>query len=285
MVLTGADRERAGRRRYSIPVSELSKPKPNPEAEALPFLDIRDLVMTFQTRRGPLKALDATTLAQREGEFLSVVGPSGCGKSTLLLLIAGIFEATSGKIVIDGKKLNGPYKNGAVVFQQDNLLEWRTVIDNVMLPVEIRGLEKTVYKPQACQLLTDVGLEGFENSYPHQLSGGMRQRAAICRALICDLPLLLMDEPFGALDAISREEHQQMLQDIWLRSRRTLVFVTHDIREAVMLSDRVAVMTPRPGRIRDIVTIDLARPRRPKMMDTPEFNSYVAGLRTLLNYA
>ena len=264
---------------------ELSKPKPNPEAEALPFLDIRDLVMTFQTRRGPLKALDATTLAQREGEFLSVVGPSGCGKSTLLLLIAGIFEATSGRIVIDGKELDGPYKDGAVVFQQDNLLEWRTVIDNVMLPVEIRGLDKTTYKPQARRLLTDVGLEGFENSYPHQLSGGMRQRVALCRALICDLPLLLMDEPFGALDAISREEHQQMLQDIWLRSRRTLVFVTHDIREAVMLSDRVAVMTRRPGRIKDIVTIGLARPRTPEMTDTPEFNSYVAGLRALLDHA
>lgn len=263
---------------------EHSESRPTPEAEAPPFLDIRDIVMTFQTRRGPVKALDTTTLAQKEGEFLSVVGPSGCGKSTLLLLIAGIFEATSGRIVIDGKELDGPYKDGAVVFQQDNLLEWRTVIDNVMLPVEIRGLAKATFEPEARRLLAEVGLEGFENSYPHQLSGGMRQRAAICRALICDLPLLLMDEPFGALDAISREEHQQMLQGIWLRSRRTLVFVTHDIREAVMLSDRVAVMTPRPGRIRDIVTIGLARPRTPEMTDTPEFNGYVAGLRALLDH-
>ncbi len=264
-------------------VEEGSTGKPTAESAASQFLAVQDVEMSFETQSGRVNALGGVTLTEREGEFLSVVGPSGCGKSTLLLLIAGIFKATSGRIIVNGLELDGPYRDGAVVFQQDNLLEWRTVIENIMLPVEIRGLDEATYRPKALQLIADVGLKGFESSYPHQLSGGMRQRAAICRALIFDLPLLLMDEPFGALDAISREEHQQMLQELWLRSRRTLMFITHDIREAVLLSDRVAVMSARPGRIKKVVDIDLARPRTPKMTDTPEFISYVAELRAELD--
>jgi NitT/TauT family transport system ATP-binding protein len=181
--------------------------------------------------------------------------------------------------------VSGPYTDAAMVFQQDNLLEWRTVLANVVLPAEIRRLSSGAYQQRALDLLAFVGLRGFEQSYPHQLSGGMRQRAALCRALLCDLPLLLMDEPFGALDALTREDQQLMLQQIWLQHQKTVVFVTHDIREAVLLSDRVAVMSPRPGVIRDVVPIDLPRPRARELTETVEFNRYVGRLRRSLESA
>jgi len=247
------------------------------------FVDVQSLSVRFGRQSNAIQALENVSFSQSEHEFVSLLGPSGCGKSTLLFMIAGLLSPTSGNITIGGEKLNGPYHQAGIVFQQDNLLEWRTVLENVMLPVEVRKFDRRKLEARARELLAETGLAGFENSYPHQLSGGMRQRAAICRALVCDLPLLLLDEPFGALDAISREEHQLMLQDIWLRTRRTMIFVTHDIREAVLLSDRVAVMTPRPGRIRTVVEIGLPRPRTIEMADSAEFGAYVARLRKLLS--
>jgi NitT/TauT family transport system ATP-binding protein len=269
-------------------VSGMTDPERNAEpdgASGRPFIAISDLRMWFGTVQKPLLALDGVTLAVREQEFFSIVGPSGCGKSTLLLLIAGLLAPSAGELLIRGQQVNGPYTEAAMVFQQDNLLEWRTVLTNVVLPAEIRRLPRSTYHQRALELLAFVGLRGFEQSYPHQLSGGMRQRAALCRALLCDLPLLLMDEPFGALDALTREEQQVMLQRIWLQDQKTVVFVTHDIREAVLLSDRVAVMSPRPGVIRDVVPIELPRPRARELTETVEFNRYVGRLRRSLESA
>jgi len=231
---------------------------------------------------GSVVALDRIGLAIAEREFFSIVGPSGCGKSTLLLLTAGLLQPSAGTMAIEGVPVRGAYTNAGIAFQNHNLLEWRTVRRNVLLPLEIRGLKNDRFLARAAELLKLVGLEGFENHYPHQLSGGMRQRVALCRALVCDLPLLLMDEPFGALDALSREEHQLMLQDVWLRERKTVLFITHDVREAILLSDRVAVMSPRPGRILEIVDIDLPRPRRQDVSETPEFIAYVRRIRAML---
>ncbi len=246
------------------------------------FLDVQDLSVRFGRQGRAVQALDDVSFSQQEGEFVSLLGPSGCGKSTLLFMIAGLLAPTSGRVTIAGSRLDGPYQQAGIVFQQDNLLEWRTVLENVLLPVEVRKLDRQTFVVRARELLAETGLAGFEDVYPHQLSGGMRQRASICRALVCDLPLLLLDEPFGALDAISREEHQLMLQAIWMRTRRTMIFVTHDIREAVLLSDRVVVMTPRPGRIRTVVEIDLPRPRTIEIADSAEFGAYVSRLRKLL---
>jgi NitT/TauT family transport system ATP-binding protein len=238
--------------------------------------------MEYRSRAGGVLALDDVTFGVRRHEFLSIVGPSGCGKTTLLLLAAGLLMPSAGELRIDGRRLHGPFTDAAIVFQHDNLLEWRTVLDNVVLPAEIRRLERAPYRDRARELLALVGLAGFERSYPHQLSGGMRQRAALCRALVHDLPLLLMDEPFASLDALGREEHQHMLQRLWLAQRKTVLFVTHDIREAVMLSDRVAVMSPRPGRILDVLAIDLPRPRPPDVAESAEFNGLVRRVRRLL---
>ncbi len=251
----------------------------------LSFIAIKDLRMRFVSGQGSVLALDGISLDVQQREFFSVVGPSGCGKSTLLLLIAGLLVASDGGLLIDGRKLTGAYTDAAVVFQQDGLLEWRTIINNVVLPAEIRRLDRQTYRRRARELLAVAGLQGFEHHYPYQLSGGMRQRAALCRALICDLPLLLMDEPFGALDALTREEHQVMLQDLWLQHQKTVVFVTHDIREAILLSDRVAVMSPRPGTVQEIVPIALPRPRSREMTETVEFNRYVGRIRRALEKA
>jgi NitT/TauT family transport system ATP-binding protein len=239
--------------------------------------------MEYRSRAGGVLALDDVTFAVRRHEFLSIVGPSGCGKTTLLLLAAGLLTPSAGELRIDGRRLDGPYTDAAIVFQHDNLLEWRTVLDNVLLPAEIRRLDLAPYRHRARELLARVGLAGFERSYPHQLSGGMRQRTALCRALIHDLPLLLMDEPFAALDALGREEHQFMLQRLWLAQPKTVLFVTHDIREAVMLSDRVAVMSSRPGRILDVLGIDLPRPRAPEAAESADFNGLVRRVRRLLD--
>jgi NitT/TauT family transport system ATP-binding protein len=241
-----------------------------------------DVRMQFTSRQGSVLALGGASLEVQQQEFFSIVGPSGCGKSTLLLLIAGLLSPTSGNLLVGGQTLGGPFPQAAIVFQQDNLLEWRTIINNVTLPAEMRRLDMRVYRPRALQLLDAVGLRSFEHHYPHQLSGGMRQRAALCRALLCDLPLLLMDEPFGALDALTREEHQMMLQELWLQHRITVIFVTHDIREAIVLSDRVAVMSPRPGRVESVVSIALPRPRSRHLTETAEFNQYVGQIRRVL---
>lgn len=245
---------------------------------APPFIDIRDVHMEFRAA----VALDRVSLAIGEGEFFVIVGPSGCGKSTLLLLTAGLLQPSSGSLLVQGEQIRGAYTKAGIAFQNHNLLEWRTVLQNVELPLEIRGIRNDSFMARARELLQLVGLAGFENHYPHQLSGGMRQRAALCRALVGDLPLLLMDEPFGALDALSREEHQLLLQDLWLRERKTVLFITHDVREAILLADRVAVMSSRPGRIVEIVDINLARPRPQTVSETPDFIEYVRRIRAAL---
>lgn len=245
------------------------------------YLSIAGLAKLHPSPRGNVLALDGIELQVGQGEFVSILGPSGCGKSTLLKCIAGIQASTSGEIRLSGVLLEGPPRGLGVVFQRDILLDWRTIRANVMITAEFMGLDRAACEKEALRLLKLFGLAGFEHHYPWELSGGMRQRVAICRALVSDPKLLLMDEPFGALDAMTRDELNCELQRIWLQSKKTLVFVTHSIQEAVFLSDRVAVMSDKPGRIIEDITIDLPRPRPLAVRTTPEFNRYVAQLQTL----
>ena len=217
---------------------------------------------TYRTRRGELvPALDDITLEVGENEFVTLVGPSGCGKSTLLKLVAGLVPLTRGRIHIRDQVVHEPFPDVGFVFQQPVLLPWRSVLDNVLFSVEMLGLDPRQYRKPAGDLLELTGLAGFEHRYPRELSGGMQQRVAICRALLPDPSLLLMDEPFGALDAMTREEMSLELLRIWDERRKTILFVTHSIPEAILLADRVVVMTPRPGRIARVLTVDLPRPR------------------------
>jgi len=244
-----------------------------------PFVRIQNVDKSYVSRRRSLKAVDNVSLDIRPGEFVSIVGPSGCGKSTLMMMVSGLIPTTGGTIAIENKRITRPYIDVGVVFQRDALLEWRTVLANVLLQMDIRRLDRAKYKPVAIELLKRAGLDGFENYYPWELSGGMRQRVALCRALIGNPPLLLMDEPFGALDALTREQMNLDLQRIWLENRKTVLFITHSISEAVFLSDRVLVMSPRPGRIAADLRIDLPRPRRFSMREQPSFGRYVAQIR------
>ena len=235
----------------------------------------------FSSEAGDLLALDKVSLDVAPGEFVSVLGPSGCGKSTLLLALAGLQPHSSGRIAIGGRSVERPYTDLGIVFQEPFLLEWRTVIDNVMLQAEMRGLDTALFAARAEALLDRVGLARFKGHLPHQLSGGMRQRTAICRALLHDPPLLLMDEPFGALDALTRDDLNLELQDIWVRSPKTVVFVTHSIAEAVLLSDRVVIMSPHPGRIAEVMTIELPRPRGLNIRETAKFGAYARHIREI----
>jgi NitT/TauT family transport system ATP-binding protein len=220
---------------------------------------------------GSLQALAPMDLDVRDGEFISVVGPSGCGKSTLLRLIAGLTPASEGTLELDGKPVHGSVTELGIVFQQPVLLEWRTAIQNVLFQVEMRGKAPGPYRERALALLDQVGLREFADAYPHQLSGGMRQRVAIARSLLHDPSLLLMDEPFGALDALTRQQMRVDIEAMWMRRRMTVVFVTHSVDEAVLLADRVVVMSPRPGRVDQILTVDLPRPRGLVARRAPEF--------------
>ncbi|HZP78822.1 MAG TPA: ABC transporter ATP-binding protein, partial [Pseudolabrys sp.] len=249
-------------------------------AEAEPFVRVRGVDKVFATKgRAPLKAVDNVSFDIQSGQFISIVGPSGCGKSTLMMMVSGLTLPSSGDIVIDATKVTRPYTNLGIVFQRDALLEWRTVLDNVLLQVDIGRLDRKALEPKAIDLLARAGLAGFEKYYPWELSGGMRQRVAICRALLNDPALLLMDEPFGALDALTREQMNLDLQRIWLENRKTMLFVTHSIWEAIFLADRVIVMSPRPGRIATAIVIDLPRPRRLAVRETPAFGRYAAQVR------
>ena len=231
-------------------------------------------------RRGDIEthALDRIDLQVEIGEFLAVVGPSGCGKSTLLRLIAGLIPPSTGRITIDGRTVDGPETQLGIVFQKPVLLEWRTVLGNVLLQAEMRRLDAGAYLDRARRLLSAVGLEDFEDRYPHELSGGMQQRAAIVRALIHDPSLLLMDEPFGALDALTREQMRIDLEELWLSTQKTVIFITHSIDEAVLLADRVLVMSPRPGRIEKIIDVDLPRPRGLEGRALASFDEAVAAI-------
>jgi NitT/TauT family transport system ATP-binding protein len=212
-------------------------------------------------RFGTLQALAPVDLDIDDGEFVSIVGPSGCGKSTLLRLVAGLLPASEGFLELNGRQITGPVVELGIVFQQPVLLDWRTAIENVLFQVEMRGKSPRDYRQRALDLLRQVGLQDFANSYPYELSGGMRQRVAIARSLLHDPDLLLMDEPFGALDALTREQMRLDLETLWLRRKMTVVFVTHSVDEAVLLADRVVVMSPRPGRIDNIFDVDIPRPR------------------------
>jgi NitT/TauT family transport system ATP-binding protein len=241
---------------------------------------IEGLTKSFPTLAGTTTlALDDVSLAIGENEFVTIVGPSGCGKSTLLKLVAGVIPPTRGRITLGGRPRRGPTRDVGLVFQTPVLLPWRTVLDNVLFPIEMLRLPVRAHRAEAERLIELVGLGGFERSYPRELSGGMQQRVSICRALVYDPPVLLMDEPFGALDAMTREELGVQLLRVWQERRKTVVFVTHSIPEAVLLADRVVVMTPRPGRVVRIVDVTLPRPRTLDMEFSREFSEHAATVR------
>ncbi|MFI5408017.1 ABC transporter ATP-binding protein [Kaistia sp. UC242_56] len=242
------------------------------------YISVSGVSKTFHGRKGAVHALTDINLNVKPGEFVSVLGPSGCGKSTLMMLIAGLMSVSSGRITVGKKHIDAPNSDAGVVFQQDVLLEWRSALQNIMIQAEIRKSDLGEARERAKQLLKMVSLQGFEDSYPKELSGGMRQRVSICRALLHRPPLLLMDEPFGALDAMTRDQLQIDLLRLCADSGVTVLFITHSIAEAIFLSDRVVVMSPRPGRIEQIMEIDLPRPRRLAMREDPKFNQYTREL-------
>src|SRR5215467_12110829 len=241
---------------------------------------VSNLEKAYTSRDGQnIQALKDVTLDIAESEFVSIVGPSGCGKTTLLRILSGVLQGSAGDVHVAGERLSGPSREIGVVFQSPVLLPWRTVLQNILVPVEIQKRNESESRARARQLIEMAALSGFEDKYPSELSGGMQQRVGICRALIHDPSFLLMDEPFGALDAMTRESMNEELQRIWSRSGKTILFVTHSIPEAVYLADRVVVMTPRPGRIVDIIPVELPRPRSLGMQTTAEFGRFVAGIR------
>ena len=244
--------------------------------------------MVYATASGAVEALREISLGVSTGEFAALVGPSGCGKSTLLRIIAGLRPATSGAVVVAGQPVSHPIHEVGMVFQAPVLLKWRRVLDNVVLPAELAGLDPRQYEKRAHELLKLVGLSGFADKYPRELSGGMQQRAALCRALLLDPPLLLMDEPFGALDAMTRDELNLELLRVWgegNQRRKTIVFVTHSIPEAVFLADRVVVLTPRPGRVASIVPVNLPRPRTVESRASADFGALTLQIHETLTRA
>lgn len=245
-----------------------------------PLVRVSSLEKIYTTRdKGNVHALHDIHLEVTDGEFITIVGPSGCGKSTLLKILAGILDKTSGAVEIAGQAIDGPNRDLGVVFQAPVLLPWKSVIDNVMVPAIVQKRDLIAARERARKLLGMVGLKGFEDKYPGELSGGMQQRVGICRALIHEPAFLLMDEPFGALDAMTRETMNMELMRIWKSLQATILLVTHSIPEAVFLADRVVVMSPRPGRIAEVIEVDLPRPRRMDMFNTPEFGAFVGRIR------
>jgi NitT/TauT family transport system ATP-binding protein len=248
-----------------------------------PLISVSGLRKEYEAQKGEsVLALDRIDFDVADGEFVTLVGPSGCGKSTLLQILAGILPPTQGQIVLKGSQVTGPRREVGVVFQEPVLLPWLKVIDNVLLPAVVHKLDRHKYRARAMELLALVKLQGFENRYPYELSGGMQQRVAIARALLSDPAMILMDEPFGALDAMTREEMNLELLAIWARARKTIVLITHSIQEAVFLSDRVVVLSGRPGRVVDVVDIDLPRPRTFQMLSAPAFGAAANRLRDQL---
>jgi NitT/TauT family transport system ATP-binding protein len=245
-----------------------------------PHIRLRDVAKRYDTKDGAVEACTGITLDIRQSEFVAVVGPSGCGKTTILKMVAGLVPHSSGGITVGGKPVDRPLTDVGIVFQESILLDWRDVLSNVMLQIEIRGMDRAAYEPVARNLLKATGLQGFENKKPYELSGGMRQRVSICRALVHDPPLLLMDEPFGALDALTREQISMDIQRVWMDKRKTALHITHSIPEAVLLADRVVVMGPRPGRIVEIIEVDLPRPRRLDRLPA-SFNDYAGRIREI----
>ena len=246
-------------------------------------LSVADLAKSFRTRDGSVPALDGFDMEVEAGQFVSIVGPSGCGKSTLLWSMAGLHRPDRGRILLDGAPLVGPHPQVAMVFQEANLLPWQDLARNIELPMRLRRADPTATRARIARLLDRVGLLGFEHRYPRELSGGMQQRASIVRALSVDPSVLLMDEPFGALDSFTREDMNLLVEEIWLETRKTIVFITHSIAEAVFLSDRVFVMSGRPGKLRRVFDIDLPRPRPLSAIDTHRFADIVASVKGALD--
>jgi NitT/TauT family transport system ATP-binding protein len=242
-----------------------------------------DVSLVYQTSATPTRALEDVTLSVADGEFVAVVGPSGCGKTSLLRLLAGLIFPTSGRILFRGATLAGPRPEIGFVFQQPTLMPWRSAIDNVALPLEVRGVPAEERRQRAHSLLNMVGLAGFEDRRPRELSGGMQQRVAIARALVYDPAVLLLDEPFGALDALTRERMNLELLRLWQERRRTVVLVTHSIQEAVFMADRVLIMSPRPGHIVAEIDVPLERPRALDAMKSPEFGSLAYEVRMAID--
>jgi len=247
-------------------------------------LEAENLCVTYASSRGSVAALEDFSVSLPRGGFLSVIGPSGCGKSTLLRLLAGLLKPTRGSASIDGAPIAGPRRDVGIVFQQPTLMPWHSTLENVLLPIRALGGDIGAGRTKALELLSLVGLENFSKHFPYELSGGMQQRVAIARSLVHDPSVLLMDEPFAALDALTRELMMLELQRIWMLTGRTIVFITHSIPEAVFLSDRIVVLSPRPGRVVEDMTIGLPRPRDFKTMGTPAFGDICNRLRELIGY-
>ena len=250
-----------------------------------PLIAVQEVCRVFASVSSVVSALEQVSFEVQAGDFVSIVGPSGCGKSTLLKIVSGLLATTSGQVLVHGKPVAGPLENVGMVFQSPVLLKWRPVIGNILLPVEFAKLDVARYTETVRSLIALVGLQGFEEMYPHQLSGGMQQRVSLCRALVTDPQLLLMDEPFGALDAMTRDELDLELLRIWQDRKKTVLFVTHSIQEAVFLSDHVLVMSARPGRLLEQISIRLPRPRTMEMMSTGQFGEYTLKIRSLLGHA
>ena len=245
-----------------------------------PYVEVSEVKKVY--RNGTSEAVEAVSSVNftvSRGQFVAVLGPSGCGKSTLLMMVGGLETPTAGRIVIDGTPMTAPRTSIGIMFQDSTLLPWKSALDNVLFPIRVLKRPVDAYRDGARQLLERVGLHGFADKKPHELSGGMRQRVAICRALVYDPELLLMDEPFSALDAITRDEMNELLLDLWQQYTKTALFVTHSIREAVLLADRVLVMTRRPATIVEDLAIPFARPRSVALGETREFNEICGHLR------
>lgn len=252
---------------------------------SVPTLELRGVGKTFSGNEGDVEAVEHVDLVADGGEFVSLIGPSGCGKSTLFNITAGLEDATSGQVLINGEALDDRLGASAYMPQRDALLDWRRVIDNVGLALELQGVGRREARRRALPLLERFGLGEFTRAWPWQLSGGMRQRVAFLRTVITDRSLLLLDEPFGSLDGITRADLQQWLSHVWAEVGSTVLLVTHDITEAVLLSDRIYVMSPRPGRITATIDVDLPRPRTPLVQDDPGFVATEQRLRRELNSA
>lgn len=255
------------------------KRRPLDTSNTRDFIRIEEVGKHFGGRGPVVTALQNINLHIGLGEFVAVVGPSGCGKSTLLRILAGLIPTSSGTVWFGERKLEGPRHDIGVVFQSPVLFPWRTVLDNVLIPIDVQKLDRRKYLTRARDLINLVGLSEFEQRYPAELSGGMQQRVGIVRALVHDPAMLLMDEPFGALDAMTREHMNVELQRLWMAQSKTILFITHSISEAVFLADRVVVMTPRPGRIAEVLDIDLPRQRTLDMMTTPPVGEYIRRIR------
>jgi NitT/TauT family transport system ATP-binding protein len=251
-----------------------------PVFERQPYVQVAEVSKIYRSGTpNAVEAVSSVSFSVPHGQFVAILGPSGCGKSTLLMMVGGLESVTAGRIAVDGSAMAGPRTSISIIFQDSTLLPWKSALDNVLFPIRVLKRPLEAYRDAARQLLERVGLEDFANKKPHELSGGMRQRVAICRALVYDPELLLMDEPFSALDAITRDEMNELLLDLWQQYTKTALFVTHSIREAVFLADRVLVMTRRPATIVEDLTIPFARPRQMAIGESREFNEICGHLR------